>query len=339
MSKPWTVIISCEHASRALPPEWVKIVGTEVQRRGSVGTEGQRRGSVGTEVQRHKGTESEGWKTEGRGQKAEVGGGVGTESDLRQGSAGASPASLPQIGQAGHAPFEHGSAGDSPASFPQIGQAGHAPLEEHRWWDPGAKTIASALGSRLLCPIFFGHYSRLLIDLNRSPENPQRWSEFTQSLTAEEKKLIEDTCYWPYWSRVHQTVAHKLSAGNRVLHLSIHSFTPVLNGAVRTMDMGLLFDPSRELEVCFCNDWGAQLTAALPAMTVAHNEPYRGTDDGLTTYLRHRFADTDYAGVEFELNFKHVHSDTWNETAERIVEATVKAVGRQLGTAGHLHRE
>ena len=36
------------------------------------------------------------------------------------------------------------------------------------------------------------------------------------------------------------------------------------------------------------------------------NYPYRGTSDGLTRYLRKRYADRDYCGIELEVNQKHV---------------------------------
>ena len=71
-------------------------------------------------------------------------------------------------------------------------------LESHRGHDPGALELAKKLARGLKAPIFFSEITRLLIDANRSPDNPKRFSEFTGSLSAPEKAIIQELCYQPY---------------------------------------------------------------------------------------------------------------------------------------------
>ncbi len=55
--------------------------------------------------------------------------------------------------------------------------------------------------------------------------------------------------YQPYRDRVEALVAKAIAAGRRVVHISSHSFTPVLDGRVRNADIGLLYDPARPASV------------------------------------------------------------------------------------------
>src|SRR5690606_16514971 len=55
-------------------------------------------------------------------------------------------------------------------------------LPTHRGWDPGALPFAEALARALDAPLVAGKVSRLVIDLNRSPHNPRRFSPWTRAL-------------------------------------------------------------------------------------------------------------------------------------------------------------
>lgn len=47
------------------------------------------------------------------------------------------------------------------------------------------------------------------------------------------------------------------------------------------------------------------------------NSLYRGTDDGLTTMLPKHFADGTYAGIEIEINQKHLRKRSREQSAFR----------------------
>ena len=51
-----------------------------------------------------------------------------------------------------------------------------------------------------------------------------------------------------------------------------------------------------------CARWKEALAASAAQLRVRRNYPYAGNGDGLTSYLRQRFADSDYIGIELEVN-------------------------------------
>jgi predicted N-formylglutamate amidohydrolase len=87
-----------------------------------------------------------------------------------------------------------------------------------------------------------------------------------------------------------------------VLHLSVHSFTPVWDDVERDIDIGLLYDPSRARECAFVQDYIDALQSRAPKLRVRRNKPYRGTADGLTTAFRKQFRPTRYLGIELEVS-------------------------------------
>ncbi len=152
-------------------------------------------------------------------------------------------------------------------------------------------------------PCLLGPFTRLLVELNRSPDHPEFWSEFTRDLPPAEKEAIVHDLYSPFRRAARETIDH-LSNGGRttVFHLSVHTFTPVLHGEIREVEIGLLFDPSRPLEVRWADAWEGALVSLAPGWRVRRNSPYRGTDDGHATHLRTRYPTHIYAGIELEVN-------------------------------------
>jgi predicted N-formylglutamate amidohydrolase len=172
-----------------------------------------------------------------------------------------------------------------------------ATLRSHRGWDPGALTLARRLAEAVHAPLIFSTTSRLLVELNRSIGQPQLFSEFTRDLAPAQREEILARHYLPYRASVERIVRGGVGAGERVLHLSVHSFVPRLGDEVRTVQVGLLFDPARPAERDLCRWWLERIAAR--GLEARANEPYLGTDDGLTTALRPISAD--YAGVELEV--------------------------------------
>ena len=89
----------------------------------------------------------------------------------------------------------------------------------------------------------------------------------------------------------------------KVIHLGIHSFTPVLNGVEREADVGILYDPSRPAEAALAETLIKSIHEFYPQLSIRRNYPYLGKSDGLTTTLRQKFG-TAYVGLEIEINQK-----------------------------------
>ncbi|HNP18918.1 MAG TPA: N-formylglutamate amidohydrolase [Fulvivirga sp.] len=178
-------------------------------------------------------------------------------------------------------------------------------LNSHRGWDVGTLEIGKYVARILEAPFFFQKASRLLIEANRSLDNSELFSEFTAPLSDKDKEHLIATYYRPYRNEVEKEIELAISKGETVIHISVHSFTPVLNGVERSVDVGILFDEKRELEQQFSIKWKEQLSTELPDLLVMLNLPYNGADDGFTTYLRTRFEAEKYLGIELEINQKY----------------------------------
>lgn len=173
-------------------------------------------------------------------------------------------------------------------------------LNSHRGYDIGALALAKALA-----PIAhftqFSKTSRLLIELNRSLHHPKLFSQITRSLPIKTKQTIIKKFYLPYREALTQQIQQYVKAGYFVLHISVHSFTPELNGEIRNADVGFLYDPSRSNEKHFCKIWRKHLQET-SLLRLRNNYPYLGKSDGLPCYFRKLFTNQNYAAIELETN-------------------------------------
>lgn len=198
-------------------------------------------------------------------------------------------------------------------------------LETHRGYDPGALELAKEISRSFCSQLIYSTTSRLLVDLNRSESNPSVFSEATHDIADEEKEKILQKYYRPYRKHVEAYVREVIAQKKKVLHISVHSFTGVLNSMVRKCDIGLLYDPKRSLEKKFCDQWH-QLLADSP-FKVRRNYPYKGTSDGLTTHLRSLYPQNLYMGIEIEVNQKYPTRllQQWEEL-KNLIETTLRSL-------------
>ena len=209
-----------------------------------------------------------------------------------------------------------------PKNYVHLFQGKDDVLQSHRGWDPGAVQVADLLSKELSASYYICETTRLLVEPNRSLHSDSLFSEFSRLLTEEQKAEVLNEYYYPHRRSVEQ---HIRESQQVILHLSIHTFTPFWNGIERGVDLGLLFDPDRTNETRFCEVYRARLRDSLPAMNIEFNEPYKGIDDGFTTYLRTQFDNDHYLGIEIEINQKFVGTETLNGIAKELL-ASLKAV-------------
>jgi len=183
-------------------------------------------------------------------------------------------------------------------------------LASHRGFDIGALSLAQAFKR----PLIQHDVTRLLIDVNRSLHTP---TLFSHIFPPEEAERIVQQYYIPHRNRVLRAVERCFQESEQVLHLSVHSFTPELNGVVRDVDIGLLFDPSRPNEKRFCEKLSEYLQQN-SSLRICDNKPYLGTADGLTTTLRSLFSD-DYMGIEIEVNQKFSKDNIMDVEIQRLL--------------------
>jgi len=185
-------------------------------------------------------------------------------------------------------------------------------LYTHRAYDPGALELARFIANLLNVPLIANQITRLLVELNRSPNHPRLYSEYTRTLSPVEREKMFLQVYKPYRDKVEKAVHDYISEGRQVVHLSVHTFSPEIDGKVRDADIGLLYDPAFLGEKQFCIQWQQLLKKKSPRLSIRRNYPYRGNKDGFTTFLRKKWAGRAgaYLGLELEVNQRYY----WNES-------------------------
>ena len=178
-------------------------------------------------------------------------------------------------------------------------------LATHVSTDRGAQPIALELAEQLGAPLHLGAQSRLVVDLNRREDNPDVIVETTYGVVVPGNVGLSPLDREARIARFHRPYreaaradAQRMAAEGGCLHLSIHSFDPSLDPVARAFDAGVLFDPSRSPERAIASRLAEELGAR--GLSVRLNEPYLGTPEGLTSWLRGQLPEERYVGIEIE---------------------------------------
>ncbi len=154
-----------------------------------------------------------------------------------------------------------------------------AELARHIGWDIGAAAVTRLLARRFGCPAFLSGYSRLIIDCNRPLDSPTSIPPISdgtvipanQDLSAAERRLRQAFFFAPYHQAIANFLERRLSAdGPPPVFVSLHSFTPVMEGFARPWQIGLLFEHDRRL----VQPLKRALLALEPRLFIGENEPY-----------------------------------------------------------------
>jgi predicted N-formylglutamate amidohydrolase len=133
----------------------------------------------------------------------------------------------------------------TPASLGRLGLPDEA-FDQHIAWDIGAGAVSLLLGELLGAPVVRQAYSRLVVDCNRAPGRPDTIVERSDGVTitgnvglsaAKVQQRLEEV-HAPY----HARIAQMLDAQAHEVILSIHSFTPRMNGLDRPWRFGVLHE-------------------------------------------------------------------------------------------------
>ncbi|WOK09325.1 N-formylglutamate amidohydrolase [Imperialibacter roseus] len=206
-------------------------------------------------------------------------------------------------------------------------------LKTHRGLDIGALALFEQLKAIKADSSYFSTTSRLLVELNRSRNHKSLFSEYTKPLQKIVRRHILTKYYTPYRNTVYAQIYKWVSKGNRVVHISVHTFTPIFEGKERKVDIGLLFDPKKKPEKEFCGQWKSEMKSLSDMFAVKFNEPYLGKSDGFTTFLRKEFDSSSYTGIELEVNQKFyiAGGHQWPEDILKLILNSYKAMVKKVG--------
>jgi predicted N-formylglutamate amidohydrolase len=156
-------------------------------------------------------------------------------------------------------------------------------LSTHIAHDIGAAAMTRALARAYGAPALLGSWSRLLIDLNRGPDDPTLVMKLSdgsiiagnEGADAAEVARRIARFHAPY----HAAIDAQLDLiGPDAVLISVHSFTPSWKGSPRRWEIGILYDRDRRL----AQPLMTRLADA--GFTVGDNEPYSGALEGDTLW-------------------------------------------------------
>ncbi len=192
------------------------------------------------------------------------------------------------VNEAGRAPVllvcDHASR-NIPAHMNNLG-LGELALDRHIAYDIGGEGVCRRLAEALDAPAVLAGYSRLLVDCNRPPGDPQSIPEASDGqaipgnlgLDDDGRQARLDYFFWPYHRAVAGMLARLRRRGPAPALFSIHSFTPSLGGEDRYWDIGVLWNRDQRL--------AAPLMEKLRSMPgdihVGDNKPYSGREIAYT---------------------------------------------------------
>lgn len=176
-----------------------------------------------------------------------------------------------------------------------------AAMELHIAWDIGVARLGERLAARLDACFIAQAYSRLVIDCNRAPDNPTSIPKVSdgvqipgnQGLTPAEAQARRDEILHPYQQAIAAELDRRAAAGQVVRLVSLHSFTPVMDGFARPWRTGVLHRNDSALS-------SRMLTLLRETMGEAagDNEPYRLDERDYTVPLHADARGLDYLELE-----------------------------------------
>lgn len=215
-----------------------------------------------------------------------------------------------------------------PGRYGKLFAGAEKKLATHAGWDIGSREMGQHLSRKLGVEVTCARASRLLVDCNRSLHHRDLFSSYTADQPDAERTRILAEYYHPYRKEVASRIDKVIAAHGQAVHVSVHSFTGVMNGKARTADIGLLYDPARETERMFCAEWQAALKENGP-FSVRRNYPYKGTADGLVTQLRKPRPAHAYIAMELEFRQELAEGASWTSLKDTLANTLASMLETQ----------
>ena len=214
-----------------------------------------------------------------------------------------------------------------PTHLDGLGLPGAA-LDRHIAWDIGVEGLGRALAARLNAAFLHQTYSRLVIDCNRAPGRPDSIAAVSDKTIIPGNQAVAETdaaarqaaIFRPYHDRIAAELDTRRSMARPTVLVSLHSFTPVLDGPLRPWRFGVLHRNDSAFSIA--------MLAALRARegeAVGDNQPY--AMDGADFTIPHH-ADPrglDYLELEVRQDLITV-ADQQGDIAAIIAEALAEAL-------------
>jgi predicted N-formylglutamate amidohydrolase len=219
---------------------------------------------------------------------------------------------------------------DLPEEYGDLGLPG-SEFERHIAYDIGVEPLTRRLAQLTGAPAVMARFSRLLIDPNRGEDDPTLIRQLYDGtvvpanypMAAEEREQRLDRFYRPYHDAVGAMIASSAAeSGKAPLIVSVHSFTPVMQGIARPWHAGVLWDRDDRAARPMID-----MLAADPALAVGDNEPYDGALRG-DTMFRHAIVNG-FAHALIEVRQDLIAGQSGVEEWAARLATIVEAINRQ----------
>lgn len=204
--------------------------------------------------------------------------------------------------------------------------------KSHAAWDPGAMAVATRMARVLNAALIASNVSRLVYDCNRPPTAQDAMPESSEihdipgnkNLTPADRDARTETFYRPFQSALQQSMN---SIENPIL-VTIHSFTPVYHGALRSVEIGVLHDSDARLA-----DAMLQVSEARAAYIVQRNQPY-GKEDGVTHTLQEHAIKDGHLNVMLEIRNDLIETQEQQSAMADMLAGWIESACAYLKTPG-----
>lgn len=222
--------------------------------------------------------------------------------------------------------------------FPKsLGDMGLDPFARrcHLAIDIGAGPVTERLAKSLGVTAVVHNYSRLVVDCNRQLMDPSAFLQYgdgilvpgNRNLHQADKDLRATALYWPYHAAIDEQVQRLRKAGPPPAFISIHSFTPVLNGEAREWQMGVLWDKDEIMREIFLEG----LRGA--GYQVGDNEPYSGKAPQDFT-IDHHAEEENLPHIGIEIRQDLIDDDAGVAEIAKVMQRVIASIPEQLGIKG-----
>ncbi len=195
----------------------------------------------------------------------------------------ADPAPFSCVNESGSAPLvlfcDHAG-----RSFPQsLGRLGLSTIDidRHIAWDIGIAALGRQLAEGMAAPLMLSAYSRLVIDCNRRLNDPTSIAAESDGcpipgncgLSRAHRRQRALEIFIPYHKALRRLIAAQTERNRLFGVVSLHSFTPIMNGNRRPWHVGILWNNDGRLALPLM-----RRLSEIEGICVGDNEPYSGRD-------------------------------------------------------------
>ena len=198
--------------------------------------------------------------------------------------------------------------------------------------DIGAGSLTERLAGSLGATAVLAQYSRLAVDCNRELMDPSAFLEYgdgilvpgNRHLPQAEKDRRADAIYWPYHRAIDEQIKRLKAGGPPPAFISVHSFTPVLDGVARPWQVGILWDKDARLSDIFIEEFRAA------GFVTGDNEPYSGKAPQDFTIDHHAEAiNLPHVGIEIRQDM--IDNDAGVDRIAAIMRRIIESIPERIG--------